>query len=164
MSIQPDEVRRSLAGVSDPCLPVSILDLGLVEGIDVDPQQVRVRLVTTFTGCPGLHWLSADVKRCVQALVEARGLELAVEVVYEPGVRWTAERLTPEGRKALADVGCGWAALCPHCGSVDVVLEHAFGSSLCSARAYCPACCTPFEIMKGVALRLSAIPAGTGAL
>jgi hypothetical protein len=37
---------------------------------------------------------------------------------------------------------------CPHCGSVDVELEAAFGGSLMSRQFYCRGCRTVFEWVK----------------
>ena len=45
--ITPDDVRAALAEVSDPELPVSIVDLGLVRSVAVDGDAVRVGI--TFT-------------------------------------------------------------------------------------------------------------------
>lgn len=40
------------------------------------------------------------------------------------------------------------APACPHCGSTDVELESAFGSSLMSRQYYCRGCRTVFEWVK----------------
>jgi DNA-directed RNA polymerase subunit RPC12/RpoP len=37
---------------------------------------------------------------------------------------------------------------CPHCGSTEVELESAFGSSLMSRQYYCRGCRTVFEWIK----------------
>lgn len=37
---------------------------------------------------------------------------------------------------------------CPHCGSIDVELESAFGGNLMSRQFYCRGCHTVFEWVK----------------
>lgn len=150
MTLRPGDVLEALRDVSDPELPVSIVDLGLVEDVSVDDTGIRVRLVTTFMACPGRRQMTEDVLARIRALVEERAAgACGVEVEFDPAASWSPDRVSTAGRAALAEVGCGWGARCPHCGSELVELESSFGSSVCSARAYCRACRTPFELMKG---------------
>lgn len=150
MKVEPDDVFRALRDVSDPELPVSIVDLGLVEDVQVDTSAVRIRLVTTFMACPGRRQIAEAVEARVRALLHEQGAgQMGVHAEFDPAASWSPDRVTDAGRAALANVGCGWGARCPHCGSEAVELESSFGSSVCSARAYCHACRTPFELMKG---------------
>ena len=150
--ITRQDVLDALQDVSDPELPISIVDLGLVEEVDVTDDEVRIRLVTTFMACPGRRQIAAGAQERVRDLLVRHDQEdTRLEVEFDTSLSWSPERLSPRGRAALSGVGCGWSRTCPHCGSGDVVLESAFGSSVCSARAYCAACRTPFEIMKGEA-------------
>ena len=150
MNLQADEVRDALRQVSDPELPVSIVDLGLVEDVNVDARRIRVRLVTTFMACPGRRQIANDVRRRIEDLLASRAEgPVEVEVEFDPAASWGPERISDAGRAALAGSGCGWGNRCPHCGSDLVDLESPFGSSVCSARAYCRSCRTPFELMKG---------------
>lgn len=150
MTLRADDVLEALHDVADPELPVTIVDLGLVEDIAIDDSGIRVRLVTTFMACPGRRQIAEAVQARLRLLVEDRGVPcLGVQVEFDPAASWSPARVSSAGRAALSDVGCGWGARCPHCGSESVNLESQFGSSVCSARAYCPDCHTPFELMKG---------------
>jgi ATP-binding protein involved in chromosome partitioning len=65
----PEDVRRMLAGVMDPELHASITDLGMVDGVRVEPDgRVSVDIALTTLGCP----LRAEIKKEVQSKV--RGL------------------------------------------------------------------------------------------
>ena len=65
----PDDVRRMLAGVIDPELHASIVDLGMVDDVSVEPNgDVVVNIALTTLGCP----LRAEIKKEVQSKV--RGL------------------------------------------------------------------------------------------
>jgi phenylacetate-CoA oxygenase PaaJ subunit len=100
--ITVDRIREALAGVTDPELPVSIVDLGMVYGIGVDDAgRVAIELTFTSMGCPAMDMLLEDVDRAVRALPDVS--DVAVEVVWSPP--WTKARLTPRGRHALMAYG-----------------------------------------------------------
>jgi ATP-binding protein involved in chromosome partitioning len=72
------EVRRALAGVIDPELHASIVDLGMVDDITVDTDgRVRVGVALTTAGCP----LRTQIKRDVESKV--RGLPGVSDVTVE---------------------------------------------------------------------------------
>jgi ATP-binding protein involved in chromosome partitioning len=75
----PDDVRGMLAGVIDPELHASIVDLGMVDEVRVaDDGTVTVRVALTTAGCP----LRTQIKRDVESKVRAlRGVS-AVKVEY----------------------------------------------------------------------------------
>src|SRR4051812_1009235 len=81
-----DDVRRSLQGVIDPELHVSIVDLGMVDDVLVDDDgRVVVRVSLTTAGCP----LRGQIKRDVESKV--RGLRGVSAVTVEYG-EMTAEQ------------------------------------------------------------------------
>src|SRR5580765_9082329 len=50
------QVWDALSEIPDPEIPViSLVDLGVVRGIDVDDRRVRVEFTPTFLGCPALE-------------------------------------------------------------------------------------------------------------
>ena len=50
-TVTHDEVLEDLRDVQDPEIPVNIVDLGLVYGVEVDDGDVDVRMTLTFAGC-----------------------------------------------------------------------------------------------------------------
>lgn len=94
---------RALYDVADPEFPISIVDLGLVYGVEADEGsgRVTVRLTFTATACPCMQFIEWDVR---ERLLEEPGIdEVVVEVVWDPP--WTTERISDRGRKALALAG-----------------------------------------------------------
>jgi len=166
-----DDVARAvwdaLATVHDPEIPpCAITDLGIVERVDVGDGHVDVELLPTFAGCPALDVIREDAEAAVRDVVP--GLEVRVRFVYS--TPWTSDRITEDGRKALQGYGITppprrvvgervfvpLASLgrvergveCPFCGSLDTVLESAFGPTLCRSTHFCRSCRNPFEGFK----------------
>ena len=161
------QVWDALAGVHDPEIPpCSITDLGIVERVSVKANAVEIDLLPTFAGCPALDVIRDDAEAAVRPLADGR--DVRVRFVYAPP--WTGDRITPQGRAALASYGVTpprndqlgnvvlipFAALervphpvaCPFCGGLDTVIESAFGPTLCRATHFCRNCRNPFESFK----------------
>lgn len=96
-------VWECLGEVLDPELPVSLVDLGLVYGVDVDGGTVRVRLTFTATACPCMDFIREDVTD--RLLAEPWLEDVRIDEVWDPP--WTTDRITPEGRRRLARFGVG---------------------------------------------------------
>jgi ring-1,2-phenylacetyl-CoA epoxidase subunit PaaD len=57
------ELRSVLAAVCDPEIPViTIEDLGVLRDVQVDGERVLVTLTPTYSGCPALQEIEADVR------------------------------------------------------------------------------------------------------
>ena len=75
----PDDVRGMLAGVIDPELHASIVDLGMVDDVRVDPDgSVMVRVALTTAGCP----LRVQIRQDVESKVRGLPGVSAVKVEY----------------------------------------------------------------------------------
>lgn len=91
----------ALAEVTDPEIPVSLVDLGIVYRVAVEDGVVEIDLTFTSIGCPGMEMILEDVHEAVSALPGVERVE--VEIVWSPP--WTKERLTPTGRRLLQASG-----------------------------------------------------------
>jgi ATP-binding protein involved in chromosome partitioning len=84
----PEDVRRMLAGVMDPELHASIVDLGMVDDISVAADGlVVVNIALTTLGCP----LRAEIKKEVQSKVRGLAGVTKVDVHY---IEMTQEQRT----------------------------------------------------------------------
>jgi metal-sulfur cluster biosynthetic enzyme len=92
-----------LREVLDPEIPVSLVDLGLVYGVQVEARTAHVKLTFTATACPCMEFIREDVTD--RLLAETWLDEVRIEEVWDPP--WTTERVTPEGRRQLARLGVG---------------------------------------------------------
>jgi metal-sulfur cluster biosynthetic enzyme len=90
-------VWAALAEINDPEMPVNLVDLGLIYGLEVVGGTVRLRLTFTAMGCPATDMIMSDIR---DRLLAEPGVEsVAIEIVWDPP--WTSARLTPDGRGAL---------------------------------------------------------------
>ena len=109
MLITEDQVRTALMECYDPEIPVNIVDLGLIYGVHISPDQaaaglgaepmqhVRIEMTMTSPGCPSHVQITEQVKH---RLMQMPGVKTAnVNVVWEPA--WTPERLSPAARQKL---------------------------------------------------------------
>jgi ring-1,2-phenylacetyl-CoA epoxidase subunit PaaD len=149
-----------LEAVRDPEIPViSVVELGVIHGVEVDGDRVRVGLTPTFAGCPALHVM----KREIQERLSAAGADVVeVDVLMDPP--WTTDRISPAGREKLRTFGLApapvhagnvelallEAATCPYCGSDDTVLKNSFGPTVCRMIHFCNHCRQPFEAFKPI--------------
>ena len=140
-------VMAVLETVPDPEIPVlSIMDLGIVRGLAMDPP--RVLISPTYTGCPATMAIETSIR---EALDAAGFRQVHIERVLFPP--WTTEWITPRGRERLQAYGIAppstaATAECPQCGSSDTVEISRFGATPCKAQWRCNACLEPFERFK----------------
>lgn len=103
--VDEDAVRQALKTVEDPELPLSIVDMGLVYGIELEPGDEGARVVVemTFTamGCPAMGILKHDVREAVRDLDGVDAVE--IDTVWDPP--WTTDRLSEEAKNVLATTG-----------------------------------------------------------
>lgn len=94
-------IMRAVASVRDPELPaLTLADLGVVRDVRVDRDTVSVTITPTYTGCPALAEMRADLRR---ALADAGYSRVEVHTVLSPP--WTTDWITEDGRRKLAEAG-----------------------------------------------------------
>ena len=94
------EVMQALRGVEDPEAGMSIVDLGLVYGVEVAPGRVRVRMTMTTPGCPAASYLADESTSAIRVQAPA-DTDVQVELVWDPP--WTPERMSAEAQSRF-----GW--------------------------------------------------------
>ncbi len=86
----------------DPEIPVNIVDLGLVYGMEITPQsdgtnQVNVKMTLTAQGCGMGASIAYDAKEKLMLLPGVS--EANVDLVWDPP--WNPQMISPEGRERL---------------------------------------------------------------
>ncbi len=101
-----ERVWRGLYEVADPEFPISLVDLGLIYGVEVDERaegcaEVTVTITLTATACPCQEFIKWDVRdRVIQ---EPGVANVTVHLTWDPP--WTVERISERGREALRRAG-----------------------------------------------------------
>lgn len=156
--VTSQQIEEWLQEVKDPEIPVvSLVDLGVITGVDIDDDAVTVTMTPTFAGCPAMDVMRQDVVSVLQnhgiANVETR-------VTFDQ--QWNSNRITEKGRKALKKFGLAppprldaildidvlEQVPCPYCDSTDTTLSTPFGPTLCRSMHYCNSCKQAFEQFK----------------
>lgn len=148
------------ADLPDPELPVvTIADLGILRDVTEDDQgRVHVQITPTYSGCPAMETISADL---VEALLSAGYQHVDVEFVLSPP--WTTDWMSAEAKAKLAAYGVAppgprtdgpvavpLSVRCPQCGSLDTRESSRFGSTACKSLWVCRACREPFDHFKAI--------------
>lgn len=95
---------QALREVSDPELPISLVDLGLIYDIRRTGRHIDVDCTFTASACPCMSFIKEDIRE--RLLAEHDVATVDVREVWDPP--WTVERMTQEGRDVLR--GCGVAS------------------------------------------------------
>lgn len=95
--LSENEVYEVLRECFDPEIPVNIVDLGLVYGVDVAACTVTVRITLTAPGCTMGAMMATEIEDKLLGLPDCERAN--VEIVWEPP--WTPHRMSEEARKQL---------------------------------------------------------------
>jgi len=93
-----EAVVDALREIYDPEIPVNIYDLGLIYGVDVDPEaDVVVTMTLTTPHCPVAESMPAEVELRVSSVPGVRDAE--VNLVWDPP--WDPAKMSDEARLEL---------------------------------------------------------------
>jgi metal-sulfur cluster biosynthetic enzyme len=92
-TIQEDVVREHLRTIVDPELGVNIVDLGLIYGVEIQPEgKVLVKMTLTSPACPVGAVIQAQVHQALTKLPWVK--DPRVELVWSP--RWDPRTMASE--------------------------------------------------------------------
>jgi ring-1,2-phenylacetyl-CoA epoxidase subunit PaaD len=150
-----------LSTVADPEVPVlTILDLGIVRGMNENEGEIEIIITPTYTGCPAMDMIAMNIRL---ALAEQGYKQVKVTSVLSPA--WTTDWMSEEGKEKLKQYGiappnpkqqvcddkmfaAAEAVQCPLCNSYHTHRISEFGSTACKALYQCDDCKEPFDYFK----------------
>jgi metal-sulfur cluster biosynthetic enzyme len=100
--VSPEEIHAALREVDDPEYPISIVDMGLVRGVELRDGRATVKLTYTSMGCPCQDLIKADVRDRLLALDGVD--EVVIEECFE---EWRREHMSRRGVRKLRELGVG---------------------------------------------------------
>ncbi|MCD6348535.1 MAG: metal-sulfur cluster assembly factor [Candidatus Korarchaeota archaeon] len=103
--MDPEEIRSKilyvLRFVTDPEIPINVVDLGLIRKLEVNDSKVHIEVVMTAPGCPYsamiVQQIEESVKNAVPELEE-------VEVRLKTFPPWTPFDMTEKGREQFKKI------------------------------------------------------------
>jgi ring-1,2-phenylacetyl-CoA epoxidase subunit PaaD len=148
------------AAVPDPELPMlTLAELGVLAEVSEADGVVTAWLTPTYSGCPAIAEMAADVDRRLRG---AGFADVQVRLRLDPP--WSTDSITEAGRRKLAEAGIAppqpggllqlgrtrLVVTCPQCDSQDTEELSRFGSTACKALWRCRSCREPFERIKEI--------------
>ncbi|MGI8747194.1 MAG: metal-sulfur cluster assembly factor [Deinococcus sp.] len=96
------QVLEALKVVKDPEIPVNVVDLGLIYGVDVSPAgNVEITMTLTSVGCPVQDLIRADAEMVVMRLDGINAVE--VDFVWSPP--WAPDKMSDDGKRQMRMFG-----------------------------------------------------------
>ena len=100
--VSEDQVRNSLKQCMDPEVPLSIVDMGLIYGIDIsENNDVNIKMTLTTQGCPLHETMVDDVKRYTKKVSGVNSVN--VDIVWDPP--WTMDKMSDEAKAMMKNMG-----------------------------------------------------------
>lgn len=101
-TVNPEQIRNSLKQCMDPEVPINIVDMGLIYGIDVsDNNDVNIKMTMTTQGCPLHETLVSDVTRYAKKVPGVNNVK--VNIVWDPP--WSIDKMSDEAKSMLKNMG-----------------------------------------------------------
>ncbi len=100
--VTEEQVFEALKECYDPEIPVNIVDLGLIYGVEISPEdKVQVTMTLTTPGCGMAHQIATQAK---QRVMQVEGVKDAtITVVWEPP--WDPSRMSEAAKKKMGMTG-----------------------------------------------------------
>ena len=95
--ITQDEIYEVLRECYDPEIPVNIVDLGLVYGVELEGNAVNVIMTLTSPGCQMSSMIRENIEDKLLGLPDCERAN--VEIVWDPP--WTPHMMSEAARKKL---------------------------------------------------------------
>ena len=97
-----EQIRASLKQCMDPEIPISIVDLGLIYGIDIsEKNDVNIKMTMTTKGCPLHDTMVDDVKRYTRKVSGVNNVN--VDIVWDPP--WSMDKISDEAKSLMKNMG-----------------------------------------------------------
>ena len=100
--VSTEQIKNSLKQCMDPEVPLSIVDMGLIYGIDVsDNNDVNIKMTMTTKGCPLHDTMVDDVTRYAKKVPGVNNVQ--VDIVWDPP--WTMDKMSDEAKAKMKGFG-----------------------------------------------------------
>jgi len=103
-TISPQTIEDSLKQCMDPEVPLNIVEMGLIYGIDVaENNDVNIKMTMTTQGCPLHETLVSDATRFVKKVPGVNNVN--IDIVWDPP--WSMDKMSEEAKIKIKNMGAG---------------------------------------------------------
>lgn len=95
--ITEEKVLEVLSEVYDPEIPIDIVNLGLIYGIDINGRNVVITMTMTAPGCPASTQIAGESKLMVEELPEVDSVD--IDIVWDPP--WDPSKMSEEAQQSM---------------------------------------------------------------
>jgi len=100
--VSTEQIKNSLKQCMDPEVPLSIVDMGLIYGIDVtENNDVNIKMTMTTKGCPLHDTMVDDVTRYAKKVPGVNNVQ--VDIVWDPP--WSMDKMSDEAKALMKNMG-----------------------------------------------------------
>ena len=103
-TVTSESIRNSLKQCMDPEVPINVVDMGLIYGIDVtQSNDVNIKMTMTTQGCPLHETLVQDVTRYTKKVPGVNNVK--IDIVWDPP--WSIDKMSDEAKQMFKGMGTG---------------------------------------------------------
>ena len=95
--VTEEKILQVLSNVYDPEIPIDIVNLGLIYGIDIEGGNVRITMTMTAPGCPASTQIAGESKILVEELPGVDNVE--IELVWDPP--WDPSKMSDDAQQSM---------------------------------------------------------------
>jgi metal-sulfur cluster biosynthetic enzyme len=100
--ITEEQIKNSLKQCMDPEVPLSIVDMGLIYGINIsENNDVKIKMTMTTRGCPLHDTMVDDVTRYTKKVPGVNNVQ--IDIVWDPP--WTKDKMSDEAKAMMQKMG-----------------------------------------------------------
>ena len=92
-----EEIMDALKGVFDPEIPVNIVDLGLVYGVELNTGIAKITMTLTSPGCPLIETLEKEITDLVSSIPGVN--DVKINLVWDPP--WSPAKMSEAAKAEL---------------------------------------------------------------
>ena len=109
-NVTAQAIEDSLKQCMDPEVPLNIVEMGLIYGIDVaDNNDVNIKMTMTTQGCPLHETLVQDATRYVKRVPGVNNVN--IDIVWDPP--WSMDKMSEEAKTKIKNMGAGISTPAP---------------------------------------------------
>ncbi len=92
-----EQIYEVLGEVYDPEIPIDIVNLGLIYGVEIEGKKVKVKMTLTSPGCPVAPQIMTQARLLIEDLPDVE--EAEIEIVWDPP--WNPDMMSDAAKESL---------------------------------------------------------------